>query len=71
MQVILKKDVQNIGEAGDLVNVKDGYARNFLIPKNFLKIPPMTFGLFTNTTFTKILLCSAKGCSAYYKRSCK
>lgn len=35
MQVILKKDVQNIGEAGDLVNVKDGYARNFLIPKNF------------------------------------
>ena len=38
MQVILKKDVQNIGEAGDLVNVKDGYARNFLIPKNFAEI---------------------------------
>ena len=35
MQVILKKDVQNLGEAGELVNVKDGYARNFLIPKNF------------------------------------
>ena len=34
MQVILKKDVQNLGEAGDLVNVKDGYARNFLIPQN-------------------------------------
>lgn len=34
MQVILKKDVQNLGEAGDLVNVKDGYARNFLLPKN-------------------------------------
>ena len=33
MQVILKKDVQNLGEAGDLVNVKDGYARNYLIPK--------------------------------------
>ena len=33
MQVILKKEVQNIGEAGDLVNVKDGYARNFLLPK--------------------------------------
>ena len=35
MQVILKKEVQNIGEAGDVVNVKDGYARNYLIPKNF------------------------------------
>ena len=32
MQVILKKEVQNIGEAGDLVNVKDGYARNYLLP---------------------------------------
>ena len=38
MQVILKKDVQNLGEAGELVNVKDGYARNFLIPKNFAEL---------------------------------
>ena len=38
MQVILKKDVQNLGEAGELVTVKDGYARNFLIPKNFAEI---------------------------------
>ena len=38
MQVILKKDVQNIGEAGEVVNVKDGYARNYLIPKNFAEI---------------------------------
>lgn len=34
MEVILKKDVQNIGEAGDIVNVKDGYARNYLFPQN-------------------------------------
>ena len=33
MQVILKKDVQNLGEAGDVINVKDGYARNFLFPQ--------------------------------------
>ena len=38
MQVILKKDVQNLGEAGELINVKDGYARNFLLPKNFAEI---------------------------------
>ena len=33
MQVILKKEVQNLGEVGDIVTVKDGYARNFLFPK--------------------------------------
>lgn len=38
MQVILRKDVQNVGEAGDVVTVKDGYARNFLIPQNFAEI---------------------------------
>lgn len=38
MELILKKDVQNIGEAGDIVNVKDGYARNFLLPQNFAEI---------------------------------
>ena len=38
MQVILKKDVQNLGEAGDLVNVKDGYARNMLIPRNYAEL---------------------------------
>ena len=38
MQVILKKDVQNVGEAGEVVNVKDGYARNFLFPKNFAEL---------------------------------
>ncbi len=34
MEVILRKDVQNVGEAGDIVTVKDGYARNFLLPQN-------------------------------------
>jgi len=38
MQVILKKDVQNLGEAGDIVSVKDGYARNFLIPQSVAEV---------------------------------
>lgn len=38
MQIILKKDVQNLGEAGDLVNVKDGYARNFLLPQKMAEV---------------------------------
>ena len=38
MQVILKRDVQNVGEAGDLVTVKDGYARNYLLPKNYAEM---------------------------------
>ena len=33
MQVILREDVANLGQIGDLVTVKDGYGRNFLIPK--------------------------------------
>ena len=38
MQVILKKDVQNLGEAGDVINVKDGYARNFLLPQGVAEV---------------------------------
>lgn len=33
MQVILKEDVKDLGRIGDIVVVKDGYARNFLIPR--------------------------------------
>ena len=33
MKVILKADVKGQGKAGELVNVSDGYARNFLFPK--------------------------------------
>jgi large subunit ribosomal protein L9 len=35
MQVILIKDVDNLGGANELVTVKNGYARNFLIPQKF------------------------------------
>ena len=33
MKVILKDDVQALGRKGDLVEVAEGYARNYLIPK--------------------------------------
>lgn len=35
MEVILKQDVENLGLEFDVVNVKPGYARNYLIPKGF------------------------------------
>ena len=35
MQVILKKDMDKIGKAGQLLEVSDGYARNFLFPRGW------------------------------------
>ena len=37
MKVILLQTVDRLGKAGDVVTVKEGYARNFLIPKNVAK----------------------------------
>ena len=34
MKVVLKQDVKGLGKKGQLVNASDGYARNFLFPKN-------------------------------------
>jgi len=34
MKVILKQDVDNLGQRGDIIEVADGYARNFLFPRN-------------------------------------
>ena len=33
MRIILRQDFESLGKAGDVVTVKDGYARNFLLPK--------------------------------------
>ncbi len=33
MKVILRKDIETLGSIGDIVDVKEGYARNFLIPR--------------------------------------
>jgi large subunit ribosomal protein L9 len=36
MKVILQKDVQNLGDAGDIKEVSDGYARNYLLPRKLV-----------------------------------
>lgn len=38
MKVILREDVEDVGQAGQTVDVKDGFGRNYLIPRN-LAIP--------------------------------
>lgn len=38
MKVLLTKDVQSLGETGDVVNVADGYARNYLLPQNLAEL---------------------------------
>lgn len=38
MELILKKDVQNLGFKDDVVTVKNGYGRNYLIPQGFAQL---------------------------------
>src|SRR5215208_4070799 len=35
MEIILRQAVENLGKPGDVVTVKNGYARNFLLPRGF------------------------------------
>lgn len=46
MKVILQKNVKSLGNAGDVVEVNDGYARNYLLPKELAK--PATDGNVKN-----------------------
>ena len=38
MEVILKEDILNLGKIGELVRVRDGYARNYLLPRGLVLI---------------------------------
>ncbi len=38
MKVLLVKDVKNLGKAGEIKEVKDGYGKNFLVAKGFAKV---------------------------------
>ncbi len=42
MDVILKKDINNLGYANDIVTVKDGYAQNYLIPQGLAIVADKT-----------------------------
>ena len=35
MEVILRQAIDNVGHTGDVVNVSNGYARNYLLPRGF------------------------------------
>ena len=35
MKVILKADIKGVGKKNEVINASDGYARNFLFPKNW------------------------------------
>ena len=47
MEIILKKDVEKLGFSNEIVTVKDGYGRNFLIPKGL--------GILATTSAKRIL----------------
>lgn len=38
MEVILKEDVANLGQIGEVVRVRDGYARNYLLPRGLVLV---------------------------------
>jgi large subunit ribosomal protein L9 len=38
MEVILKEDIVNVGKIGEVVRVRDGYARNYLLPRGLVMI---------------------------------
>jgi large subunit ribosomal protein L9 len=59
MEVILRTDVPKLGKAGDIVKVKDGFARNYLLPKG-LAIPANQKTIKALENQRKIILAKAE-----------
>ena len=54
MLIILRQDLEKVGKAGDVVKVKDGYARNFLIPQEMAYPATDSYmNMFKETTKSK------------------
>ena len=53
MRILLQKPVENLGEPGEIVQVADGYARNYLIPRGFAS--PATRGAVKHAERLKTL----------------
>ena len=53
MKILLQKAVENLGEPGEIVQVADGYARNYLIPRGFAS--PATKGAMKHAERLKTL----------------
>ena len=57
MKIILKKEVANLGEAGEIVEVKTGYALNYLVPQGFAVIgTPSAMSMLKATHKLKALI---------------
>ena len=55
MLVILRENVENLGHIGDVVKVSDGYARNFLLPRN-LVVAALTLQSYRHFALKRMLL---------------
>ena len=56
MKVILLKDVERLGNVGEIVNVADGFARNYLIPNSFaMEAKKSNIKLFENQKISRDL----------------
>ena len=58
MKVLLLKDVKSVGKKGEIIEVNDGYARNFLIKKGFAQ--QATAGVINETNQKNIALAKQK-----------